>query len=100
MNSRPASALGVQLVATTLWTVPTLPLKNSNNMTVILPKRERDRMIEIDHVLRRMDEADYIVCETCGLEISEQRLKAMPLNSSLPRLPARSRARSEDPVPR
>jgi DnaK suppressor protein len=48
------------------------------NMTVILSERERERIIEIDHALRRMDEANYGVCETCGLEISEQRLKVMP----------------------
>lgn len=48
------------------------------HMTVILSERERDRIIEIDHALRRTDEADYGVCEACGLEISEQRLQAMP----------------------
>jgi|SRR5579863_1034522 len=48
------------------------------HMTVILSERERDRILEIDHALRRMDEATYGVCEACGLEITEQRLKAMP----------------------
>jgi DnaK suppressor protein len=48
------------------------------HMTVIISKRERDRIIEIDHALERMDEANYGVCETCGLKITEQRLKVMP----------------------
>lgn len=48
------------------------------HMSVILSERERDRIIEIDEALKRMDEADYGVCEACGSEIAEQRLIAMP----------------------
>ena len=48
------------------------------NMTAILSERERDRIIEIDHALRRMDEANYSVCQACGLEIATERLQAMP----------------------
>jgi DnaK suppressor protein len=47
------------------------------NMTVILSERERAQIVEIDHALGRMDQANYGVCEACGLEIAEPRLKAM-----------------------
>jgi DnaK suppressor protein len=48
------------------------------NMTVILSRRDRDRIIEIDHALKRMAEANYGVCEACGFEITTERLKVMP----------------------
>ena len=46
------------------------------NMT--LSERGRGRINEIEHALRRIDEANYGVCEECGLEVAEARLKAMP----------------------
>jgi RNA polymerase-binding transcription factor DksA len=46
------------------------------NMT--LSERGRGRINEIDHALRRIDEANYGICEECGLEVAEERLKAMP----------------------
>ena len=48
------------------------------NMSVILSKRDRDRIIEIDHALKRVAEANYGVCEACGFEITTERLKVMP----------------------
>jgi DnaK suppressor protein len=48
------------------------------HMSVLLSERERERIIEIDRALKRMDESNYGVCEACGLEIAEQRLIAMP----------------------
>jgi len=40
--------------------------------------RGMGRIAEIDKALKRIDQAGYGVCETCGLEIAEQRLKALP----------------------
>lgn len=48
------------------------------HMMVILSAREQDRLIAIDHALKRMAEANYGLCEACGLEIAAQRLKAIP----------------------
>jgi len=48
------------------------------NMSVILSRRDTDRIIEIDHALKRISEANYGVCEACGSEITTERLKAMP----------------------
>ncbi|MGA2410085.1 MAG: TraR/DksA C4-type zinc finger protein, partial [Candidatus Binataceae bacterium] len=47
-------------------------------MTAIMSERGSTRISEIDHALKRMDEADYGTCQTCGLEIAQQRLEAMP----------------------
>lgn len=48
------------------------------NVSVILSERQSDRITEIDHALKQMREANYGVCEACGLEIAEPRLEAMP----------------------
>jgi len=40
--------------------------------------RVMSRIAEVDNALKRIDEASYGVCETCGLEIAELRLKALP----------------------
>lgn len=38
----------------------------------------REVMIKIDTALRKLDEGSYGLCEDCGDEISEERLKIMP----------------------
>src|ERR1700694_5894243 len=41
-------------------------------------ERERVKIKQIDDALLRMDEGSYGVCESCGLEVAEERLEAMP----------------------
>jgi RNA polymerase-binding transcription factor DksA len=41
-------------------------------------ERDRLKIRLIDDALKRIGQAGYGVCETCGLEISEKRLEAMP----------------------
>ncbi len=38
----------------------------------------RDTLEKIDHALKKLEEGTYGICEDCGSEISEQRLKALP----------------------
>lgn len=38
----------------------------------------RETLIKIDAALRKLDENSYGICEECGDEISEERLKIMP----------------------
>jgi DnaK suppressor protein len=38
----------------------------------------RETLIKIDTALRKLNEGSYGLCEECGDEISEQRLKIMP----------------------
>ena len=44
----------------------------------ILSDRERVKIKQIDDVFARMEEGSYGECESCGLEIAEERLEAMP----------------------
>jgi DnaK suppressor protein len=44
----------------------------------ILSDRERVKIKQIDDVFERMEEGSYGECESCGLEIAEERLEAMP----------------------
>lgn len=46
----------------------------------ILSDRDRVKLKQIDDALERMDEGTYGVCESCGLEIAEERLEAMPFS--------------------
>ena len=47
-------------------------------MSSKLSAREQFKIGQIDDVLQRIARLGYGVCETCGLEITEARLKAMP----------------------
>ena len=38
----------------------------------------RDTLEKIDHALKKLEEGTYGICEDCGNDISEQRLKALP----------------------
>lgn len=37
-----------------------------------------DQLQEVDHALAKMDSGEYGKCETCGKDIAEPRLEAMP----------------------
>ncbi len=52
--------------------------ERDREINFILSDRERSKIKEIDDALERLDENTYGVCESCGLEIAEERLKAMP----------------------
>lgn len=38
----------------------------------------KDTLEKIDHALEKLEQGTYGICEDCGAEISEQRLKAVP----------------------
>jgi DnaK suppressor protein len=52
--------------------------ERDREINFILSDRERLKIKQIDDALVRMDEGTYGVCESCGLEIAEERLEAMP----------------------
>jgi DnaK suppressor protein len=52
--------------------------ERDREINFILSDRERVKIKQIDDALGRMDEGTYGVCESCGLEIAEERLEAMP----------------------
>ena len=52
--------------------------ERDREINFILSDRERVKIKQIDDALERLDEGTYGVCESCGLEIAEERLQAMP----------------------
>jgi DnaK suppressor protein len=52
--------------------------ERDREISFILSDRERVKIKQIDDALARLEEGSYGVCESCGLEIGEERLEAMP----------------------
>lgn len=52
--------------------------ERDREINFILSDRERVKITQIDDALERMEDASYGVCESCGLEVAEERLRAMP----------------------
>ena len=54
--------------------------ERDREINFILSDRERVKIKQIDDTLGRLEEGAYGVCESCGLEIAEERLEAMPFS--------------------
>jgi DnaK suppressor protein len=52
--------------------------ERDREINFILSDRERTTLKQIDDALERLDDGSYGVCESCGLEVAEERLNAMP----------------------
>src|ERR1700756_2441434 len=52
--------------------------ERDREINFILSDRERIKINQIDDALERLDDGSYGVCESCGLDIAEERLDAMP----------------------
>ena len=52
--------------------------ERDREINFILSDRERVKIKQIDDALLRMEDSTYGVCESCGLEVAEERLAAMP----------------------
>src|SRR5215472_7659190 len=52
--------------------------ERDREINFILSDRERVKIKQIDDALDRIDDGSYGVCDSCGLEIAEERLDAMP----------------------
>jgi DnaK suppressor protein len=52
--------------------------ERDREINFILSDRERVKIKQIDDAIERIDDGTYGVCESCGLEIAEPRLEAMP----------------------
>lgn len=52
--------------------------ERDREINFILSNRERVKIKQIDDALARLDDGTYGVCESCGLDIAEERLEAMP----------------------
>jgi len=45
---------------------------------LILEKRVRDQLAEVEHALHKFDEGSYGLCDVCGRPIKPARLEALP----------------------
>ncbi len=52
--------------------------ERDREINFILSDRERVKIKEIDDALARLQDNSYGICESCGLEIAEERLGALP----------------------
>ncbi|MGH7905118.1 MAG: TraR/DksA family transcriptional regulator [Candidatus Binataceae bacterium] len=52
--------------------------ERDREINCILSARDRQKIQQIDDALERLTESMYGICESCGLEIGEERLEAMP----------------------
>jgi DnaK suppressor protein len=76
--------------------------ERDREINFILSDRERSKVKNIDDALEGMEAGTYGVCDSCGLEIAEERLSAMPFTRLCrdcqqdQEREARSQRRSED----
>jgi RNA polymerase-binding transcription factor len=54
--------------------------ERDREINFILSDRERVKLQQIDDALARLDDGSYGICESCGLEIAEERLEALPFS--------------------
>lgn len=54
-------------------------LEANRNFTLRQKQREGKLIREIEHALRRLDEGTFGLCDLCGEEIPERRLKVYPM---------------------
>jgi DnaK suppressor protein len=52
--------------------------ERDREISLLLSDRERLKIQQVDDALDRIGDSSYGVCESCGLEIAEERLDAMP----------------------
>ena len=45
---------------------------------LILEKRVRDQLAEVEHALHKFDQGTYSLCDICGQPIDQARLEALP----------------------
>jgi RNA polymerase-binding transcription factor DksA len=53
-------------------------LASQHETDELLRRRLERRLTELDHVVRRLEQGNYGLCEQCGEQIPEERLEAKP----------------------
>ncbi len=56
-------------------------LESERNFTLRIRDRERRLIVKIKEALSRIETGTFGICEECGEDISEQRLKARPVTT-------------------
>ncbi|OGQ51593.1 MAG: RNA polymerase-binding protein DksA [Deltaproteobacteria bacterium RIFCSPLOWO2_02_FULL_53_8] len=57
-------------------------LETDRNFLLRVKDRERKLITKIREAIKRLDDGEFGICETCGEEISEKRLIARPVTTS------------------
>jgi len=52
--------------------------ERERQFSILLCDRDREKLLQIDEALERIEEGSYGICEECGSKISEKRLQVMP----------------------
>lgn len=52
--------------------------ERERELSLTLGDRDRQKLVEIDEALQRLESDDYGICESCGEKIAHARLKAQP----------------------
>jgi len=56
-------------------------LESDRNFLLRIRERERKLILKIKEALKRIDDGTFGICEICGGEITEERLKARPVTT-------------------
>ena len=56
-------------------------LESDRNFLLRIRGRERKLILKIEEALERIEDGSFGICEKCGEDISEQRLKARPVTT-------------------
>lgn len=56
-------------------------LESDRNFMLRIRGRERKLILKIEEALERIEDGSFGICEKCGEDISEQRLKARPVTT-------------------
>lgn len=56
-------------------------LESDRNFMLRIRDRERKLIVKIREALARIDNGEFGICESCGEEISEERLRARPVTT-------------------
>jgi len=52
--------------------------ERERQFSILLCERDREKLLQIDEALERIEDGSYGICEECGCKISEKRLQVMP----------------------
>lgn len=74
-------------------------LETDRNFLLRIRDRERKLIIKIKEALQRIEDGTFGICEECGQEISEERLKARPVTTLCIECKTKAEAEEKKKVP-
>lgn len=74
-------------------------LETDRNFLLRIRDRERKLIVKIKEALQRIEDGTFGICEECGAEISEERLKARPVTTLCIECKTKAEAEEKKKVP-